>query len=69
MKKRSYDVYRGAPRVDVSERLIKSTKATYAAKYDKDCEAQTQRAAARAPIDWAERARLQGGLEKKGSSC
>jgi hypothetical protein len=69
VKKRSYDVYRGAPRVDASERLIKSTKATYAAKYDKDCVAQTQRAAARAPIDWAERARQQGGLEKKGSSC
>jgi hypothetical protein len=69
VKKRSYEVYRGAPRVDVSEHLIKSTKATYAAKYDKDCGAQTQRAAARAPIDWAERARQQGGLEKKGSSC
>jgi hypothetical protein len=69
VKKRSYEVYRGAPRVDVSDRLIKSTKATYAAKYDKDCVAQTQRAATRAPIDWAERARQQGGLEKKGSSC
>jgi hypothetical protein len=57
VKKRSYEVYRGVPRVDASERLIK------------DCVAQTQRAAARAPIDWAERARQQGGLEKKGSSC